>query len=150
MLARDLMTMREVFSASDSDDAISVARLLAARNVASLPVVDRDGRLLGIVTDRDLACRILAEGRSYETPVRDIMSSPFAPSASTAAWKKSSRSCGPIAFAICPCSMTTTGCKGSSPCQTWPATATASTTNANSSACSKRLARSSETQSRRQ
>ena len=76
MLARDLMTMREVFSASETDDAMSVARMLAARNVASLPVVDRDGRLLGIVTDRDLCCRILAEGRSYETPVRDIMSSP--------------------------------------------------------------------------
>ena len=76
MLARDLMTMREVFSASDTDDVMTAARMLTDRNVASLPVVDADGRLLGIVTDRDLCCRILGEGRSYETPVCDVMSSP--------------------------------------------------------------------------
>jgi CBS domain-containing protein len=41
----------------------------------SLPVVESDSnrRLLGIVTDRDLAIRGLAEGRGPDTRVREIM-----------------------------------------------------------------------------
>ncbi|MHC4561797.1 MAG: CBS domain-containing protein [Planctomycetota bacterium] len=76
MLARDLMTCHEVFSTVESDDARSVAQLLAEHNVASLPVLDHQGRLRGIVTDRDLCIRLLAEGRSYETPIGDLMSEP--------------------------------------------------------------------------
>ena len=71
-----MMRLRDVYSAVETDDARSVARLLAEHNVASLPVVDVNGRLRGVVTDRDLCCRILAEGRSFETPIREVMSTP--------------------------------------------------------------------------
>jgi CBS domain-containing protein len=30
-------------------------------------------RLVGVLTDRDVACRCVAEGKSPDTPVRDIM-----------------------------------------------------------------------------
>jgi len=43
-------------------------------NVGSIPVVD-GGRLLGIVTDRDIVCRIIAEGRDTRTtPASEAMS----------------------------------------------------------------------------
>ena len=51
-----------------------VARILRDEGVGSLPVV-RDGRVTGIVTDRDLVVRALAEGRDPEsTRVADILS----------------------------------------------------------------------------
>lgn len=76
MLARDVMTTHELFRAVETDDARSVARMLREHNVASLPVLDTDGRLTGMITDRDLALRVLGEGRSFETPIRDVMTTP--------------------------------------------------------------------------
>lgn len=42
-------------------------------NIGFLPVCI-DGRVEGVVTDRDLALRVLAEGRAFETEVREVMS----------------------------------------------------------------------------
>lgn len=42
----------------------------------SVPVVEDDGRVVGIVTDRDIACRCIAEGKGAHTPIREAMSSP--------------------------------------------------------------------------
>jgi len=53
--------------------AQEAARLLKTENVGALPIVE-DGRLTAVVTDRDLAVRVLAEGRGAETPVREIAS----------------------------------------------------------------------------
>jgi CBS domain-containing protein len=39
------------------------ARQMADHNVGVLPVCDADGRLTGVITDRDLAIRVVAEGR---------------------------------------------------------------------------------------
>jgi CBS domain-containing protein len=49
------------------------ARTMASEDVGSLPIVD-DGRLVGVVTDRDLAIRVLAEGKGEETTVGEISS----------------------------------------------------------------------------
>lgn len=49
------------------------ARRLRSANVGILPVLDRD-TLAGVVTDRDILLRVVAEGRNAETTaVRDIM-----------------------------------------------------------------------------
>ncbi len=56
------------------------ARLMKEENVGIVPVVERvgggetRGRLVGVVTDRDIAVRHVAEGRAVDSPVRDIMS----------------------------------------------------------------------------
>lgn len=53
---------------------VEAARLLASEDVGSLPVVD-GGRLVGVVTDRDLALRVLAEDKSpAEVTVGEIAS----------------------------------------------------------------------------
>lgn len=48
------------------------ARRMTAENVSSILAVDRDGRLTGIVTDKDLR-RAAAEGRPYDAPVSSLM-----------------------------------------------------------------------------
>lgn len=50
------------------------ARLMRSEDVGSLPVVDGE-RLVGVVTDRDIAIRLVAEGKDPEsTSVEDIHS----------------------------------------------------------------------------
>ena len=54
--------------------AALAARLLSRHNVGALPVCGADGRLRGMVTDRDIILRcIAAEEDPAQTPVRDIM-----------------------------------------------------------------------------
>ena len=48
------------------------ARAMADLDVGSLPVCD-GRRMLGMVTDRDITIRGVAEGKGPETPVRDVM-----------------------------------------------------------------------------
>jgi CBS domain-containing protein len=51
-----------------------VADMMEDENVGSIPVVD-NGRLVGILTDRDIVCRVIAEGQDTRTTkARDVMS----------------------------------------------------------------------------
>jgi len=49
------------------------ARLMKSEDVGALPIVE-DGRIVGVVTDRDLSIRVVAEARDAETPVREVAS----------------------------------------------------------------------------
>ena len=49
------------------------AKLMLSADAGVVPVQEGD-RLVGMVTDRDIAVRIIAEGRGPDTPVRDAMS----------------------------------------------------------------------------
>ncbi len=73
--ARDIMSTDP--ACCTPDDSIELAaRTMATRDCGCLPVVEdmETRRVLGVVTDRDLATRALAEGRGPETSVRDVMS----------------------------------------------------------------------------
>jgi CBS domain-containing protein len=50
-----------------------IARIMAECDCGVVPVGDGD-RLVGIVTDRDIAVRAVAAGKSPDTPVREVMS----------------------------------------------------------------------------
>jgi signal-transduction protein with cAMP-binding, CBS, and nucleotidyltransferase domain len=50
------------------------AQLMEQEDVGSLPVVDESTRLVGIVTDRDIAVRVVAQGADPETQVGQIAS----------------------------------------------------------------------------
>ena len=58
-----------VVTVEPSSSAALAARLISRHNVGALPVCGGDGRLRGIVTDRDIVLRCVAA----EEPVRDIM-----------------------------------------------------------------------------
>ena len=75
MKARELMTAEHLWALAEDSTVQHAAELLAQHDIGSAPVLDRDGRVVGIITDRDLCCRALAKGISGNTPVRDIMSS---------------------------------------------------------------------------
>ena len=73
MLVRELMNPGVVTIEPTSSAALA-ARLLSRHNVGALPVCTPDGRLRGMVTDRDIVLRcVAAEEDPAQTPVRDIM-----------------------------------------------------------------------------
>ena len=57
------------------EETVAVAaRMLTHYNIGSLPVCSADGKLWGMVTDRELVTRCLSAGRSPEqTKVREVM-----------------------------------------------------------------------------
>lgn len=72
------MQVREAMTSDvklvDSHQSIQdAARMMAECNVGSLPVGD-NGRLVGMITDRDIAIRGVAQGLSPDVLVRDLMS----------------------------------------------------------------------------
>ncbi|MBQ3503549.1 MAG: CBS domain-containing protein [Oscillospiraceae bacterium] len=73
MKIRELMTSTVVRIHPEESVAVA-ARTLARYNIGILPVCGSDGRLCGLVTDRDIVTRCLAAGRSPAmTAVRDVM-----------------------------------------------------------------------------
>jgi CBS domain-containing protein len=68
----DVMT-REVEVADPNQTVRDAARLMAESDTGALPVGEND-RLVGMITDRDIAVRVTAEGRDpQQTRVRDVM-----------------------------------------------------------------------------
>jgi CBS domain-containing protein len=75
MKAGELMTAQP--ACCTPDDTIRVAaRLMREHDCGCIPVVKdtESNRLVGVVTDRDIACRCTAEGSGPETPVKEAMS----------------------------------------------------------------------------
>ncbi len=73
MKIRDIMSETVVRIHPEESVAVA-ARQLAQYNIGALPVCGNDGRILGVVTDRDLVIRCLASDRSPEkTKVREVM-----------------------------------------------------------------------------
>ena len=71
----DVMTRNPV-SAQPDDTVATVARLMKENDIGPVPIVESQDskRLVGIVTDRDLAIHVVAEGRDPQTtPVREVM-----------------------------------------------------------------------------
>ena len=73
MKLRDVMTSPVIRIHPDESVAVA-ARMLEHYNIGMLPVCGNDGRLCGLVTDRDLVTRCLASGRNPSvTCVSDVM-----------------------------------------------------------------------------
>jgi CBS domain-containing protein len=64
---------RDVRIASPDDTIQDAARAMAAIDAGVLPVGD-DDRLVGMITDRDIAIRAVADGKGCDAKVRDVMS----------------------------------------------------------------------------
>lgn len=73
MKVRDVMT-RQVVTAAPTDSVQAVARLMVDSDTGAIPIeVPGVGSLVGVVTDRDIVTRIVAEGRASTTAVSEIM-----------------------------------------------------------------------------
>jgi len=72
MKVSEAMT-RDVMMVSPTQSIAEAARMMAECDAGILPVSEND-RLIGMITDRDIAIRAVAERRSPDTSVRDVMS----------------------------------------------------------------------------
>ena len=72
MKVSEIMT-RDVCLASPSKTLREAAAEMERRDIGVLPVGDND-RLVGMITDRDIAVRGISRGLGPDTPVRDVMS----------------------------------------------------------------------------
>jgi CBS domain-containing protein len=66
LMSRDVATITPGTTLKDA------ARRMADLDVGALPVSDKD-RLVGMITDRDIAVRGVAQGRTASAKVRDVM-----------------------------------------------------------------------------
>ena len=73
MHIRDVMTPNPR-TVSPNDSVQSAACIMRDEDTGVVPVVE-NGRAVGIVTDRDIVVRSVAEGGQLSRPVRDIVSS---------------------------------------------------------------------------
>ena len=71
MKVSEVMT-REVRTVSPDQTAKEAASFMLSEDAGSMPVSE-GGRLLGMITDRDIAVRGVARGHGPETPVRELM-----------------------------------------------------------------------------
>lgn len=73
MLIREVMS-RDVKLVSPEDPIATAAKGMAEYDCGALPVGAGD-RLIGMITDRDIALRAVARGKGPDCPVRECMSS---------------------------------------------------------------------------
>jgi CBS domain-containing protein len=71
MQVREAMT-RDVRVATPGQSIRDVARMMIECDAGVMPVGEND-RLVGMITDRDIAVRAVAEGKGPDTPVREVM-----------------------------------------------------------------------------
>jgi len=64
---------RDVQLVTPTQTIRDAARLMVELDAGSLPV-QQDDRLVGMITDRDIAVRAVAQGKSPDTLVREVMS----------------------------------------------------------------------------
>ena len=75
MKLREIMT-NQVVRIHPEESVTEAARMLAHYNIGALPVCGNDGRICGLVTDRDIVTRCLAaEKQPGNTTVKDVMTS---------------------------------------------------------------------------
>jgi len=71
---REVMT-REPVSCQSTDSLVRVAQVMKTEDVGAVPIVDSSKKLVGMVTDRDIVVKAVAEGRECDSAtVRDAMS----------------------------------------------------------------------------
>lgn len=74
--ARDIMETDIEFVSAD-DTVVDAAKKMAKHDVGALPVCNEEKRLEGMITDRDIAIKVVAQGRDPKaTSVRDLADQP--------------------------------------------------------------------------
>ena len=74
MKIKEIMT-KDVSAVSPQDSIIEAAKIMQKRNVGCIPVCDNNQQVVGILTDRDIVIRVVAEGRNpKDLDVSKVMS----------------------------------------------------------------------------
>src|SRR5213078_1526457 len=76
---RHVVCDREPYSVRDTASALDAAEYMASRNIGAVCVLDQQGKLCGIFSERDLLNRVVVRKlEPSSVPVRDVMSEPRA------------------------------------------------------------------------
>jgi CBS domain-containing protein len=74
MKIKDIMT-KDPTTVTPNTTVREAARLMQREDTGILPVVEEGSmKLAGVITDRDIAIRVVGDGRDADTPVSDVMS----------------------------------------------------------------------------
>jgi CBS domain-containing protein len=65
--------MKEARGCREGDSVKECAKLMKEENIGFVPICNEAGEPVGTVTDRDLAIRVLAEGKTADAKVDDVM-----------------------------------------------------------------------------
>jgi len=72
MIARDIMDSKFLVKAKPSETVADAARKMREYNVGSVLIVDEQGKLLGIFTERDLV-KVVASNKPLSTKLEEVM-----------------------------------------------------------------------------
>jgi CBS domain-containing protein len=76
LLKLKVLHNQQVHSISPDERVLDALKMMAEKNVGALPVIE-NGQVVGVISERDYARKVVLQGRSsVGTPVRDIMSFP--------------------------------------------------------------------------
>ena len=75
ILVKDIMT-KALISVNPTTTAVQIAKMMEQGGIGAVLVKENDN-LVGIITDRDFATKIVANNLPFDTPVEKIMSSPL-------------------------------------------------------------------------
>jgi CBS domain-containing protein len=64
---------RQVQTSVEDETLQRAAEKMALANIGFLPVCDQGGKVLGIITDRDITVRAVAKSKGDTTPVGEVM-----------------------------------------------------------------------------
>jgi len=64
--ARDIMST-DCTCIGENDSLVDAAKLLAEKNVGAIPICGEDDRLKGMLTDRDIVVKAIAQGKDLST-----------------------------------------------------------------------------------
>lgn len=70
---RDVMTTNVTYS-NPQDPVMQAAQKMKQLNVGSIPVCDANQNVIGMITDRDICLRCVADNLPNSTPVQQVMS----------------------------------------------------------------------------
>jgi CBS domain-containing protein len=73
MYCRDVM-MTKVFTCRRDEPVSRCAEVMRDERIGLVPIVDEGDVVVGVLTDRDLAIRVIADRRSLQTPAGEVMS----------------------------------------------------------------------------
>ncbi|WP_269714289.1 CBS domain-containing protein [Caulobacter sp. NIBR2454] len=73
MKVSEVMTA-QVVTAKPDTSVREIARLMSEIDSGALPIVE-DGKVTGLITDRDIVVRLVAKGGDLDGPVSEVMSS---------------------------------------------------------------------------
>jgi CBS domain-containing protein len=63
----------DVYTVNETQSVQEAAGIMSEYNIGSLPVINNNGEMVGIITDRDITLRSTAQGEAASTNVSEVM-----------------------------------------------------------------------------